>query len=158
MKKLIATIISIVSIYSSCVAKDLTDESGLPVIFHVEDMLSQPLEKILGYNVSVEGFLYFNPEEEIAYLFKDIASLVAFKFEEALLIEVPIEQVSQFDKRSLCHVSLYGVVKRDGLSLVDPVLSEVKTVRIIEVFSLGLSSKETSENYVCFLQKFNMKE
>jgi hypothetical protein len=155
MKKLVAIILSLISIASASFAEELTDKSGLPIIFSVDEVLIQKFEDIVDYSVSVKGFLYLNQRDDVAYLFDDISSLTAFEGDSALVIKVPSTLRRVFEKRSLCHVVLRGIMKKNGLSEKNPILSEIIDISVSEVFLPYAANKEQLERYVCFAQKIN---
>ncbi len=112
MKKLVLILLSLISIASASFAKELTDVSGLPIIFSVDEVLIKKLEDIVDYSVSIKGFLYLSHRDDVAYLFDNLSSLTAFEGGTALLVKVPNTLRTIFEKRSLCHVVLRGAIKK----------------------------------------------
>jgi hypothetical protein len=153
MRNLVLLILCLGCLCSKTFSDELRDKNGLPIILSVGDALNEKPKNLIGWSASVKGFVYYQKTDEVAYLFKDISSLVTFKSENALIVEVPDSLQAQFEKRHLCNVVLRGTFNRNGLSETNVLLQKVTHLTLSEVFALHLSEKEESEDYTCFVQK-----
>lgn len=153
MRSLMLFILCIGCLFSKTFSDELRDESGLPAILSVDDVLSKNPKNLIGWSASVTGFVFYQKTDEVAYLFKDISSLVTFESENALIVEVPDSMQPLFEKRHLCHVVLRGTFNRNGLSETNILLQKITHLTLSEVFAFNLNKKEEMDNYRCFVQK-----
>lgn len=123
----------------------------MPTLY-IDDLNEEIVSDIKGKDILLNGYLFIDGSNGM--LFKDISSLIAYDIRSALFVDLTGKAISEYQRYSLCHVTVKGNVKFSGFSRDRFVLFNVGGININEVLKQN-SESLGEKDYKCFLRKQN---